>query len=132
MSKRRPYVRSMDGWWKKNPFFIEYVLHESTAIFVLAYALVLLGGLVCLGRGEASWNAWLEFLKSAPVVALHLILLVEIVYHAFSWFKLLPVTLPPIRLGNRPVQAGLLVKGGVVASIASSILLFALIRGLAS
>ncbi|MDR0379032.1 MAG: fumarate reductase subunit C, partial [Candidatus Accumulibacter sp.] len=26
MSKRRPYVRSMDGWWKKNPFYVEYMI----------------------------------------------------------------------------------------------------------
>ena len=22
MSKRRPYVRPMAGWWRKNPFFV--------------------------------------------------------------------------------------------------------------
>jgi L-lactate utilization protein LutB len=38
VSKRRPYVRSMDGWWRKNPFFVEYMIHEGTALFVAAYA----------------------------------------------------------------------------------------------
>jgi fumarate reductase subunit C len=28
----------MDGWWKKNPFFVEYMIHEATALFVAAYA----------------------------------------------------------------------------------------------
>ena len=36
MSKRRPYVRPMDGWWKKHPFYIEYMIHEWTAFFVAA------------------------------------------------------------------------------------------------
>jgi fumarate reductase subunit C len=132
MSKRRPYVRSMDGWWKRNPFFVEYVLHESTAFFVLAYAIILLAGLVRLGQGEAAWNAWLECMKSAPAIIVHLILLAAIVYHALSWFKLMPVTLPPIRFGGKELEAGLIVKGALIVSIASSIALFALIRGLAS
>jgi fumarate reductase subunit C len=44
VNKRRPYVRSMDGWWKKNPFFVEYMIHEGTALFVAAYA-----GFCCSG-----------------------------------------------------------------------------------
>ena len=50
MSKRKPYVRPMEGWWKKNPYFVEYMVHESTALFVAAYALTLLVGLVRLSQ----------------------------------------------------------------------------------
>ena len=60
MSKRRPYVRPMDGWWKKNPFYVEYMVHEGTALFVAAYAITLLVGVIRLGQGEAAWNGWLE------------------------------------------------------------------------
>ena len=38
---RRPYKRPMGGWWKKNPYFVEYMVHEGTALFVAAYALLL-------------------------------------------------------------------------------------------
>lgn len=50
MSKRRPYTRPMAGWWRKNPFFVEYMIHEGTALFVAAYGLVLLAGLVVWPR----------------------------------------------------------------------------------
>ena len=79
MSKRRPYVRSMDGWWKKNPYFIEYMIHEGTALFVAAYALVLLVGLVRLSQGEVAWNSWLEALKSPVSLVFHLLILVMLV-----------------------------------------------------
>lgn len=52
MSNRRPYVRSMDGWWKRDPYFIRYMAREVTAIFVALYAIVLLFGVVRLGRGR--------------------------------------------------------------------------------
>ncbi|MDR1275458.1 MAG: fumarate reductase subunit C [Candidatus Accumulibacter sp.] len=132
MSKRRPYIRSMDGWWKKNPYFVEYVVHESTALFVLAYALILLAGLVRLGQGEAAWNAWLECMKSVPALVVHLILLVSVVYHTYTWFHLMPVTLPTIRVCGRELKAGEIVKGGLVASVVASIVVFASIRGLLS
>lgn len=56
MSKRKPYVRPMDGWWKKNPYYVEYMVHEGTALAVAAYALTLLVGLVRLGQGEMAWE----------------------------------------------------------------------------
>jgi fumarate reductase subunit C len=132
MSKRRPYIRSMDGWWKKNPFFVKYVLHESTALFVLAYALILLVGIVRLGQGEEAWSAWLECVKSPVSITVHLVLLVSVAYHAITWFQLMPVTLPTIRLGGRDIKAGEIVRVGIMVSVASSIVLFASIRGLAS
>ncbi|MDR1163066.1 MAG: fumarate reductase subunit C [Candidatus Accumulibacter sp.] len=132
MSKRRPYIRSMDGWWKRNPYFVEYVVHESTALFVLAYALILLVGLVRLGQGEAAWNAWLECMKSVSAIVVHLILLVSVAYHTYTWFHLMPVTLPTIRIGGRELTAGEIVKGGLLASVVASIVVFASIRGLLS
>ena len=63
MSARRPYVRSMDGWWRRDPFFVRYMIREATAVFVAAYALVLLFGLVRLSQGEVAYEAWLEALQ---------------------------------------------------------------------
>ncbi|MGO9852667.1 MAG: fumarate reductase subunit C, partial [Steroidobacteraceae bacterium] len=41
---RRPYVRSMRGWWRRDPFFARYMLREATAVGVLVYALILMVG----------------------------------------------------------------------------------------
>ncbi|MBP6693175.1 MAG: hypothetical protein KA162_12120, partial [Xanthomonadales bacterium] len=35
----------MAGWWRRNPWFVEYMVHEATALAVVAYALILLAGL---------------------------------------------------------------------------------------
>jgi len=29
---RRPYVRPMKGWWKRDPFFVRYMWREVTAL----------------------------------------------------------------------------------------------------
>ena len=59
----------MDGWWKKNPFFVEYMVHEGTALFVAAYAITLLVGLVRLGQGPEAWAGWLGAMQSPLVKA---------------------------------------------------------------
>ena len=127
MSKRRPYVRSMDGWWKKNPYFVEYMIHESTALFVAGYAFVLLVGLIRLGQGEAAWNGWLEAMSTPWSLIIHLIFLVAILYHTYTWFKIMPITMPPIVVGGKRVGPGAITGSGLLAALVASLALFGLV-----
>lgn len=127
MSKRRPYVRPMDGWWKKNPYFVEYMIHEGTALFVAAYAFTLLVGLVRLGQGETAWNGWLEALKSPLSLAFHAVLLVAILYHTYTWFKIMPRTLPPIIVGGKKLAPAMITGGGLMAALVASLVLLGLV-----
>lgn len=127
MSKRRPYVRSMDGWWKKNPFYVEYMIHESTALFVAAYAFTLLVGLVRLGQGEAAWNGWLEAMKSPLSLICHVVFLIAIAYHTYTWFKIMPITLPPIIIGGKKVGPGVITGSGLLAAVVASVFTLGLV-----
>ena len=132
MSKRKPYVRSMDGWWKKNPYYVEYMIHEGTALFVAAYAIILLVGLVRLGQGEAAWNGWLEALKSPLSLVCHLVFLVAIAYHAFTWFKLFPLTMPPIVVNGKRLEPGVVVGSGWTAAVVAALALLGLVWRIAA
>ena len=131
MSKRRPYVRSMDGWWKKNPFYVEYMIHEGTALFVMAYGIVLTFGLVRLTQGEAAWEGWLDAMKSPLSIIFHLVLLAAIAYHAFTWFKLFPLTTPPVIINGKKLEPELIVRGGWAAAVGATIVSFLIVWGLA-
>ena len=132
MSKRKPYVRPMEGWWKKNPYFVEYMVHESTALFVAAYALTLLVGLLRLSQGEVAWNGWLDAMKSPLAVVFHLALLVAIAYHAFTWFKLFPLTMPPVVVGGKKVAPDVIVRSGFTAAIVCAVGLLAVVWRIAA
>ena len=127
MSKRKPYVRPMAGWWKKNPFYVEYMVHEGTALFVAAYAFTLLVGLIRLGQGVEAWNGWLEAMKSPLSLVCHLALLIAIAYHAFTWFKLFPLTMPPIIINGKKVGPGVVVGSGWTAAIVAALALLGLV-----
>jgi fumarate reductase subunit C len=131
MSARRPYRRPMTGWWRKNPYFVEYMIHEGTALAVAAYALVLLAGLVALARGEAAWTAWVAILQSAPMLLLHGLLLLGFVYHTWTWFHIMPRTLPPILIGGSRVAGSTITRVGLAAAVLASALVYIVVARLA-
>jgi fumarate reductase subunit C len=123
---RRPYVRSMRGWWRRDPFFVRYMLREATAVGVLVYAVILTVGVVRLAQGEAAWNGWVAALRSPGSVLLHLALLLAMVFHALTWFEIMPKTLPALVIGGRRVSAATITRSGWTATGVASVALFAL------
>jgi len=122
----------MAGWWRKNPFFIEYMVHEGTAFFVAAYALMLLTSVVVLGQGEAAWNRWLAFLTSPLCIMMHVVLLVAFLYHTWTWFNIMPRTLPPILVNGERVKATTITRTGLAATAIASLIVFVIVARLTS
>ena len=111
------YVRSMKNWWLRDPFFKAYMVREATAVFVAAYALVLLVGLVRLAQGEAAWNGWLAALKTPTSLLFHTLLLAAFAYHTWSWFRIMPKTMPLIFGGGKPVPPAVITGAGLAAAL---------------
>jgi fumarate reductase subunit C len=132
MSARRPYVRSMDGWWRRNPFFIVYMIREGTAVLVVAYPVVLLLGMVRLAQGEAAYNGWLNALQSPWSLAFHLVLLVSFIYHTWSWFSIMPKTMPMILIRGKKLQPEVITGVGLAVSAVFCAALFLIVMALAS
>ncbi|MBV8032776.1 MAG: fumarate reductase subunit C [Betaproteobacteria bacterium] len=105
----------MAGWWKRHPYYLWYMLREASCVFITAYALILLWGLRRLAQGEGPFEDWLESLGTPGSLAFHALALPVVLYHAWTWFKVMPKTLPDTRL-----PAAAIVAGGVAASAACS------------
>jgi len=117
MDKRRPYVRSMNSWWKRDPFFVRYMVMEATSVLVALYAVILLVGLLRLSQGEAAFNGWLGALESGPSILLHVLILVVFLYHLWSWFKVMPKTLPMIFVNGKKLPAETITYTGVLLAV---------------
>ena len=115
----RTYTRPVSGtWWTIMPFYRWYMLRELSSLFITLYALVLLWGLWKLGQGRAPYAAWLDSLAGPAWLAFHALTFLLVVYHAWTWFKIMPKTLPRIALPDRVVVAC-----GVTAVVVVSALL---------
>jgi fumarate reductase subunit C len=114
------YVPKMSRhWWLGNPGYRRFAARELTAVFAAAYSVILLLFLVALSRGPGAYEGFLRWLNHPGTVALHVVLLVAILYHAGTWFRLTSRAVV-VRLGRRTVpgravEVGLF-GGWVVAS----------------
>ncbi len=123
---RRPYVRPMQGWWRRDPFFVRYMVRELTAFAVLAYAIELAVGVVRLAQGQAAWDGWLNAMQTPWALLLNAVLLVSFAVHAQSWFEIMPKTMPMMFVGGRRVAASTITRTGLAATVLASIVLLAL------
>jgi len=123
------YVRPMDRWWRRDPFFIRYMLREATAIAVLVYAVVLMVGVWRLAQGEAAWNGWLAALRSPASLLLHGLLLVAMAVHAYTWFAIMPKTMPAPVVGGQRVAQASISRIGWAAAVGATLVLLALCAG---
>jgi len=121
----KTYTRPMSGWWRRNPYYLRYMLREASCVFITAYALVLLLGLFCLSQGKESFDRWLGGLASPLSIAFHVLGFVVVLYHAWTWFKVMPRTMAVVRVARWRVPDGVIVSVGIGVSMVLSVALFA-------
>ena len=119
-SSAQGYVRPMTGWWLKNPYLFRYMVREGSAVFLTAYALVLLAGLGGLALGPAAYDAWRAWLATPVAIGFHLLALAIVLYHSVTWFQVMPKTAPKL-----PIDPRLIVRGGLAASAVLSLSILA-------
>jgi fumarate reductase subunit C len=122
----------MQGWWRRDPFFVKYMIREVTAVAVLVYAIILMVGVVRLSQGEAAFNGWLAALKTPGSILLHLVLLVSMIVHAKSWFDIMPKTMPLLFVGGHRVEGSTITRTGYIVTIVATALVLALVWGVRS
>jgi fumarate reductase subunit C len=128
MARLKTYVRPMAGWWRRNPFYGWYMVREASSLFITVYALVLLVGLWRLSQGQAAFDAWRAALGTPMSLVFHCVALVLVVYHSWTWFKVMPKTLPIVRVGGRPIADRTIIASGVAAAAIASLVLFLVTR----
>ena len=127
---RTGYVRPMQGWWRRDPFFVRYMVREVTAIAVLVYAVILMFGVLRLSQGEAAFNGWLAALRSPGSILLHIVLLFSFAVHAKSWFEIMPKTMPMMFVGGKRVEGATITRTGYVVTIVATVLVLAIVWGI--
>jgi fumarate reductase subunit C len=115
----------MTGWWRRNGYYRAYIVREASSVFVTAYALVLLFGLARLAQGRAAFEGWLDTLATPWSIAFHAVALAFFVCHAWTWFAVMPKTMPFIRIGGQRVADRAIIAVGALAAVVASAALFA-------
>ena len=116
----------MRSWWRGHGYFTRYMLREGTSVFLAAYALALLAGLVCLANGEEYYEEWLAVMRNPVSVLVHLAVLAAALFHTVTWFEVSPKAMPPLRIGREPVPPRLIIAGQYLLSVLASVVVLAI------
>lgn len=130
-SYRKPYVQPVKAnWWTDRAFYIAYMLREGTSVVALWVALeliyfALLAVLIPQPLVAIVYVA--AFIKSLIVIILNIIALVSVLYHALTWYNLMPKAVRMF-LTNKPTDTKLLpeivVTGGLwIGTVCASIVI---------
>jgi fumarate reductase subunit C len=100
-------------WWLRTRAYRRFAAREATSLFAAAFSLILLLFLFALSRGRQAYEGFLRWLEWPGTVVLSVVILVAILYHAGTWFRLTSHILV-IRLGRLVVPRKVVI-GALVA-----------------
>ena len=83
-----------------------------------------------LSQGEGAYDAWFAALKNPLAIVFHLVALLTVAYHAYTWWKVMPKTMPMLRVAGKRIPEIVLSAGGWAATVVVSLVVYALARGL--
>ncbi len=114
-SYRKPYVQPVKAnWWADRAFYIAYIIRECTSLFTLWVAVELIALVFFVQIGKA--NLCEEFLQNGFVIVLNIIALAAVLFHAFTWYNLMPKAVR-VFLTKKPTDTKLLPAKFIVAGL---------------
>ncbi len=106
-------------WWKGNPAYIKFIVRELTSVCVAYVAIVLLVQVGLLARGVEAYNGFLSWLRSPIVIAIHIFVLLAVLFHTVTWLNLAPKALV-VRLRGRRVPDSAILTAHYVGWLSAS------------
>ena len=110
-------------WWLHNRSYFMFAMRELTSVFVGFVAFVYLWQLRALVQGPEAYARVIALQRAPLFVAINVVALVFVLYHAITWFNLAPKAMV-VRVGGRRMPdwviaalhyGGCLVLSGAVA-----------------
>jgi fumarate reductase subunit C len=116
-------------WWLQRGSYLLFILRELSSVFV-AWSVVFFCLLVrAVSRGEASYEEFLDWSGRPFVVAVNLLSLCFIAFHAITWFNLAPKAMV-LHMGTAKVPGALIAASNYVAwAVVSALVAWLLLRG---
>lgn len=122
--------RRRSGWWTRNRRYVLFMLREFGGSLSALYGIVLLVLLIEFNAGKPSYDAYLEFLRSPPVLVLTAIAFFFIVTHAITWFYLIGKSQPAMSSYRSPSAGRIFALLLVLFAVISVAVLFVVFGGL--
>jgi fumarate reductase subunit C len=84
------HARVSTYWWLTRWAYLKFILREASSVFVAWTVVMTLLQVRALAGGPADHAEFQAWLRSPAVVALNVVSLFFVVFHAVTWFNLAP------------------------------------------
>ncbi len=108
-------------WWLEKLAYSKFITRELTSLAVGYAAVLLMLQVWVLSKGQATYERFLGFLESTPVLIFHGVVLVFLLFHSVTWFNLAPKALV-LRLGRRRIPDAIVLAGHYAAWLVATAL----------
>jgi len=107
-------------WWTRKKPYVHFIIRELTSVFVAAYAVVLILQLRSLMEGPEAYEALMAAFSTPFSIVLHGIILLAVIFHSITWFKLAPTAMV-IKLGKKRIPGNLIIATNFLMWIVLSV-----------
>lgn len=102
-------VRMSTYWWLGRWPYLKFILREISSIFVAWFVIETLLQINALIDGPEAWIDMQGFFANPVVIAINIVSLFFVIFHAVTWFNLAPKAMA-VRMGGKRVP-GILIAG---------------------
>ena len=113
-------------WWLEKLAYGKFITRELTSLAVGYTALLFMFQVWVLSKGQATYERFLGFLESTPVLIVHGVVLLFLLFHSVTWFNLAPKALV-LRLGRRRIPDAMVLAGHYAAWLVATSLVIWLV-----
>ena len=128
-SPRTFRTRVSTYWWLDRWPYLRFILRELSSVFVAWFVLITVLQIRALRRGPTIYAEFQERLRNPILVAVNVLTLLFVIFHAATWFNLTPKAMP-LRVGGKRVPSLLIVAPSYLVWVAISVAVaWILLRG---
>lgn len=128
---RKPYIaKQPSNWYMQSTFYKKYMLRELTCVPVILASLNLFWCIAALATSPEAWESWMAFQRNPIVVVFNIFAIIAALFNTVEWFAAMPKAMP-IQVGETFVEDKKMIAGSWVAFVIISVIIFAIIAGLA-
>jgi len=84
----RPHVSVY--WWLGQRQYLKFILREISSVFVAWFVVLMLLQLRALRSGPDAYSRFSHWLQNPLVIAINIVSLFFVIFHAITWFNLAP------------------------------------------
>ena len=83
-------TRVSTWWWLKRGSYLAFILRELSSVFIAWFVVYLLLLVRAVGDGPEAYEEFLAWARNPAVLALNVVSLFFVVFHAITWLNLAP------------------------------------------